>query len=343
MPATTQGKDARPVDETLSGAWERRPRVVLPRYEGGSDWSTRRWLLLDTGRARVFWWPGSTNWAGRGSQAYHAASLQVGYPPPGYPDLKMTTGLFEGGRLTAARMGTSEVREQIAAILGLRVEDLPALDPKTTWILKDPTILVGEYEEVREVTNKTDKAHGTRIDVETDSTKKLSDAELFVLFNWVAEEGPPASTLPPDEQDVRDLVEARDLQTACDVADPGLGLDDNAISVLRRAARALLDLRAWTRQSALEGAKAEPPKPATLDIDVGTVNPVGALQELAQKRHVALPRYEFVSNLEGESIRFTAVCRLGDLRQQSEPVMTKQAAKTQAAALVLRALRNREG
>lgn len=114
--------------------WEKRERQILPRLDRGGDWSTERKVLLDVGDGRrVWWWPGSMEWAGLGCFSYRKGTLDVEYPNDTYA-MSMNKTVLEGGRLSKARLNAPELREAIAKLLGLTVADLPELDPRMTWV-----------------------------------------------------------------------------------------------------------------------------------------------------------------------------------------------------------------
>jgi len=119
--------------------FEKKPRQILPRVERGADWGAALWLILDAGsKGRVFWWPGSMGWSGRGQQSYRAGSLQAQRASGdtlGTTIMACGKDIPKGCRLTAARLNAPSVRTAIAKALNLPVDEIPPLDPKVSWVL----------------------------------------------------------------------------------------------------------------------------------------------------------------------------------------------------------------
>lgn len=109
-------------------------QVILPRYDGGSDWGSRRRVIARSATHCLYIWPGSF-YSDNGGRHYSCAKLQLA-----------TKDRWSGGRwaigdtlVNGGRITNRSLREHAAKIDAAFGEGVTArLDVRTTTELANP-------------------------------------------------------------------------------------------------------------------------------------------------------------------------------------------------------------
>lgn len=111
--------------------WQKLPeQIVRPRLEGGCDWDKERMVMARKADLEIWWYPGFMHWNGNYEPwAYQKARVMAAsHLDSDFP----TSKAFFEGRFSKAKL--KEHSQAIAEFLGVPVDTLPDLNPKTTYI-----------------------------------------------------------------------------------------------------------------------------------------------------------------------------------------------------------------
>lgn len=111
---------------------EAETQAELPRRQGGCDYGRARPVLVQKGNHAVVVIPGHSAWSGVGQPWEHTPTVVSLATMSG--NYSQHSDLFEG-RITKAKM--AEAAPKIAAWLGVKVEELPAIARRKTFVWED--------------------------------------------------------------------------------------------------------------------------------------------------------------------------------------------------------------